>query len=170
MKIPSVDPAFACRRVGRIDNDFQAFFDTAALDAILAHSRSRTDRSVGGILIGAFGSHSRMPFIRVEGYAEAPRGVGSNSGFKMPGEAWADITLAMEEKWPAKMMVGWHYSHIGAGASLTQADLEFHKAYFGQPWQIAMVSDPIREMHGVYRWKDKFISETGFFVVDKANS
>ncbi len=38
--------------------------------------------------------------------------------------------------------VGWYHSHTRSGVSLSAADLEIHRRYFRQPWQVALVVQP----------------------------
>ena len=44
-------------------------------------------------------------------------------------------------------VVGWWHSHIGLGSFLSATDIHTQEYFFPEPYQVALVVDPIRNMH-----------------------
>jgi proteasome lid subunit RPN8/RPN11 len=50
--------------------------------------------------------------------------------------------VAAADRNPAAKVVGWYHSHTRSEIFLSEADLEIHRKFFPQPWQVALVLKP----------------------------
>jgi hypothetical protein len=58
----------------------------------------------------------------------------------------------MDENYAGKMIVGWYHSHPSYGIFLSGDDTFIQQNFFNQPWQIAIVIDPVRKEIGTFGW------------------
>jgi len=53
-----------------------------------------------------------------------------------------------------KALVGWYHTHPDLGVFLSETDLEkTHRVLFGEPFQLALVYDPVRLRAGYFFWE-----------------
>src|ERR1041385_2907720 len=53
-----------------------------------------------------------------------------------------------------KALVGWYHTHPHLGIFLSEPDLEkTHRVLFGEPFQVALVYDPVRHPAGFFFWE-----------------
>jgi proteasome lid subunit RPN8/RPN11 len=65
---------------------------------------------------------------------------------------------------PDHQIVGWHHTHPGFGIFLSRHDEFFHRNFFSQPWQVALVVDPQRGELGFFQWLDGEIVDAVFLM------
>ena len=133
--------------------EHRVFFDRTALERVEAHLRSDTSVELGGLLVGQpFYAPSFDAYLVVvyDGYA-ADEGKVTPASFEYTAETWAHMTPKLQEMPQDYVVVGSYHSHPGIGVFLSSTDINTQVCVFSQPWQIALVIDPIR-------------NETGFFI------
>ncbi len=126
----------------------------AVYDAIIAHSRENTAVELCGILVGAVARDALGPHLAIEACI---RGVGTrNEGAQVTftHDTWDHIHREMEQKHPGKRIVGWYHTHPGFGIFLSEYDKFIQDNFFDQPFQVAMVVDPIGNCDGMFAWID----------------
>lgn len=53
-----------------------------------------------------------------------------------------------------KALIGWYHTHPGMGIFLSETDLEkSHRVLFAEPFQLALVYDPVRGVAGYFFWE-----------------
>jgi proteasome lid subunit RPN8/RPN11 len=65
-------------------------------------------------------------------------------------DAWREMVDTYLRKFPDLILLGWYHSHPGIGIFLSSMDRFIYDSFFIQPWQIAMVVDPIQRQAGVF--------------------
>jgi 26S proteasome regulatory subunit N11 len=68
---------------------------------------------------------------------------------------WRDVNRARTRREAAgKALVGWYHTHPGLGVFLSETDLEkTHRVLFNEPFQVALVYDPVRRRGGYFFWE-----------------
>src|SRR5262249_49925228 len=70
---------------------------------------------------------------------------------------WKDVDRVRsyrEEQ--GKALVGWYHTHPDMGIFLSETDLEkSHRLLFAEPFQIALVYDPVRGRAGYFFWEGR---------------
>jgi hypothetical protein len=56
----------------------------------------------------------------------------------------------MDEHYPDKQIVGWYHTHPGMGVFLSSYDAWLHHHFFPEPWQVALVIDPLSPAGGFF--------------------
>ena len=129
------------------------FIDHSALLRISAHLSSNTSVELGGLLVGQpYYAPSVDGYLVVvhDGYA-AVDGNETAVSFQYTSDTWQVMTPKLQQMPQDYVVVGSYHSHPGLGVFLSSVDIDTQAGVFSQPWQIALVIDPIR-------------NETGFFV------
>jgi proteasome lid subunit RPN8/RPN11 len=104
-------------------------------------SLPRGGAEIGGILLGTY--HSGR--LAITGYAalDCEHAFGPSFTLSPPDEARLKTLLAQHAGGAGGMRpVGWYHSHTRSEIFLSDADLEIHKRYFPEPWQVALVIKP----------------------------
>ena len=80
-------------------------------------------------------------------------------------DTWANANRIVEREFPDDIIVGWHHTHPNFGIFLSAYDLFIHKHFFGSPWNVALVVDPVKEEFGFYQWRGDEIVDCGFICI-----
>jgi len=111
----------------------------AVVDAFFSLPRGGAE--IGGILLGR---HEKGRVLILD-YMALPCEHASGPSFVLSPNDHAKLAemLAVARGNPsAAQPVGWYHSHTRSEICLSQADLEIHKRYFPEPWQVALVLKP----------------------------
>ena len=106
----------------------------------------------GGVLIGrAFADTVHGGWLVVvdeavpaEGAEETPVSV------EWTPKSWEKILPRLKQLPVDATIVGSYHSHPGHGVYLSETDLETQRGLFPEPWQLALVVDPVRDEGGVF--------------------
>ena len=102
-------------------------------------SLPRGGAEIGGIL---FGSHSKGRVI-IEDYEALDCEHAFGPGFTLSDRDKAKLAERLvAHRTPALLPVGWYHSHTRSEIFLSEADLEIHRQFFRQAWQVALVMKP----------------------------
>jgi proteasome lid subunit RPN8/RPN11 len=68
---------------------------------------------------------------------------------------WRDVDHARNRREATgKAVVGWYHTHPGLGLFLSETDLDkTHRILFNEPFQVALVYDPVRRRGGYFFWE-----------------
>lgn len=111
----------------------------AVVDAFCSMSHGGVE--IGGVLLGKYGRGR----LEIQDYVPLPTEHVSGPSFELSAYDHMKLSevLATARGNPkGGQPVGWYHSHTRSGISLTAADLEIHKRYFPEPWQVALVLQP----------------------------
>jgi proteasome lid subunit RPN8/RPN11 len=73
----------------------------------------------------------------------------SREHVSMLEESWPQVWREMATH-PELQLVGWFHSHPGHGVFLSAEDKKTQKRWFRQPWQVAIVMDPVHDAYGFF--------------------
>jgi len=154
------------RVVGTVTGDTAPVWIAAGiLKQILAYSELDTHRELGGFLLGTYRA---APDERIE-IREFLRAVDTEShaaSLRFTHDTWANLTRQVDRR-DAGRVIGWHHTHPQMGVFLSAHDLFVHRHFFSQPWQIAMVVDPVAHEFGFFRWRDNRVIGCGFVCLSE---
>jgi proteasome lid subunit RPN8/RPN11 len=165
--VPLDDPGSYCIELGVVQADrFTVVIERGVFQRI--HDFSKTgSREVGCLLLGTVWSRLQRVHVPIEDHLEVPS-VGQS--FRLTGETWNAAVEAATERWPEKLIVGWHHTHPGYGIFLSGMDLSIHKEFFRSPWSVALVTDPNAEDMGFFQWNQDQIGPCGFWWLRRRTS
>jgi len=126
------------------------FVQHEVLSQLRDDARRDVAREHGGILLGQVhedvgGRH----FIVVTASLLAAETIGSAVHLQFSEASWPALWDRMKEC-DGSLMVGWYHTHPGLGVFLSGTDRRTQALYFSQPWQIAIVIDPVRDEIGFF--------------------
>ncbi len=159
-------PGLSAERRGDAREESGALFVTAtALKDASDWSCADPSREVGGLLLGIHGADGGREFVEVTAFLPAESAVGGPAHLVFTHEAFAALEKARDALDPSLAVVGWHHTHPGYGAFLSEADRFLHGSFFPFPWQTALVVDPRRRELAFFRESPRGLRTTGFWIL-----
>ena len=136
----------------QVQYDFRIYIDESAFDRIC--NNAEKTREVGGILVGDVLQDKNGPFIRVDHVIEALHAEEKGTELTITHETWNHIHEQMDKTHSGKRILGWYHTHPNFGIFLSEQDQFIQQSFFNLAFQIALVYDPVRKVHGVFTWRD----------------
>ncbi len=131
------------------------FIQRGAFSELIRECSIDTSREHGGILLGIpFRDEDGRFYVVVHRAIPAANTEGSSVHLQFRQESWVNVWNELNQR-PDLSVVGWYHTHPGLGVFLSGTDKRTQRRYFSNPWQIAVVVDPIRRKIGF------FIGESG---------
>ncbi len=121
--------------------------------AIRRHSTRSLPDETGGFLLGKVGrdQKSKCWHLEIEEAIEIEPAEKNPVHFWF---SWRDVDRVRsrrEDK--GKAIIGWYHTHPDSGVFLSDTDLEkTHRVLFSEPFQVALVYDPMRRQAGYFFW------------------
>jgi proteasome lid subunit RPN8/RPN11 len=125
---------------------------SSVLEAVHAHGQETRDVEVCGVLVGNIHRDQGGPYLWIEAAIRGEHASNLAAQVTFTSATWTYIHEEIE-KHPGKRIVGWYHTHPDFGIFLSAADLFIHENFFAQPWQVALVFDPIRQEEGLFVWR-----------------
>ena len=135
-----------------VQYDFRIFIDENAFDRIC--NSADDSREVGGILVGEVWRDENGPFVRIDDIIEALHAEENGTELTITHATWNHIHQQMDTIHAGKRILGWYHTHPNFGIFLSERDQFIQQSFFNLPFQIALVYDPVRRVHGVFSWRD----------------
>lgn len=135
-----------------VQYDFRIFIDESAFDRIC--NNADNTREVGGILVGDVLRDENGPYVRVDDIIEALHAEESGTELTITHATWNHIHEQMDSTHSGKRILGWYHTHPNFGIFLSERDQFIQQSFFNLSFQIALVYDPVRRVHGVFSWRD----------------
>ena len=136
----------------QVQYDFRIYIDESAFDRIC--NNAEKTREVGGILVGDVLQDKNGPFIRVDHVIEALHAEEKGTELTITHETWNHIHEQMDKTHSGKRILGWYHTHPNFGIFLSEQDQFIQQSFFNLAFQVALVYDPVRKVHGVFTWRD----------------
>jgi proteasome lid subunit RPN8/RPN11 len=136
----------------QVQYDFRIYIDEAAFDRIC--SSADLTHEVGGILVGDVLQDENGPFIRVDHVIEALHAEEKGTELTITHDTWNHIHEQMDKTHSGKRILGWYHTHPNFGIFLSEQDQFIQQSFFNLAFQVALVYDPVRKVHGVFSWRD----------------
>ena len=135
-----------------VQYDFRIFIAESAFDRIC--NNAENTREVGGILVGDVLRDKNGPFIKVEHVIDALHAEEKGTELTITHDTWNHIHEQMDKTHSGKRILGWYHTHPNFGIFLSEQDQFIQQSFFNLAFQIALVYDPVRKVHGVFSWRD----------------
>lgn len=161
----------ACRWNSRYDSDglnpsVSVFMTQPAYSRICLHSVSDLQNEVGGIMLGQWceDSASGQQFIVVDHALPARHTRQSNVHLTFTQDSLVAIHDEIDAHHKGKKIVGWYHTHPRMGIFLSHYDTWLHQNFFPEPWQVALVIEPISASGGIFiRRRNGFLDPMRYF-------
>ena len=111
----------------------------AVVDAFFSLPRGGAE--IGGVLLGKHEGRR----VTITGYVPLDCEHATGPSFVLSANdhtKLAEILASARGNPSGTQPVGWYHSHTRSDIHLSAADIEIHKRYFPEPWQVAMVLKP----------------------------
>lgn len=170
---PKSDDNWRVREQGKCrEGDLRIFITRPVLTEITDYSKTNMSRELGGVMYGGYhlDEASGSEYVIIDAYIAAKLGESRSASFKFTHDAWSEINRVQGERFPDKIMVGWHHTHPQFGLFLSSMDLFIHQGFFNLPWQVAMVVDPCADNLAFFQWRGNKVVDCGFFVMNPVES
>lgn len=136
----------------QVQYDFRIYIDESAFDRIC--NNAEKTREVGGILVGDVLQDKNGPYIKVDHVIEALHAEEKGTELTITHETWNHIHEQMDKTHSGKRILGWYHTHPNFGIFLSEQDQFIQQSFFNLAFQVALVYDPVRKVHGVFSWRD----------------
>ncbi len=161
----------ACRWTSAFDDSglnplVSVFITQPAYSRICLHSVSDLQNEVGGIMIGEWcmDGESGQQFIVVDHALPARHTRQSNVHLTFTQDSLVAIHEEIDNRHKGKKILGWYHTHPRMGIFLSHYDTWLHRHFFPEPWQVALVIEPISASGGIFiRRKDGLLDPTRYF-------
>jgi proteasome lid subunit RPN8/RPN11 len=128
------------------------FMAQSAYREVVAHAASDVDREVGGMLVGqARQTPEGDLYVLVEAQLAADHVRHGPAHLTFTSDALTDLLDRREQMHPDQQVVGWYHTHPGLSVFLSHMDMWLHTYFFPEPWQVALVIDPVASRGGFFR-------------------
>jgi proteasome lid subunit RPN8/RPN11 len=134
--------------------DFRLHIAPEARRGIEQHAKADVSVEICGVLVGHWGQDENGPYAAVTNYIRCDNASSKVAEVTFTHEAWAQINKEMDSKYADKRIVGWYHSHPDFGIFLSDRDCFIHEHFFSGPGQVAFVIDPVRDLEGVFAWRN----------------
>jgi proteasome lid subunit RPN8/RPN11 len=123
-----------------------------ATEKVREHLASDPTIELGGVLLGlaAYDDARKCHYTVVIDAARASGGKSSSVSFAFTGSSWLAIDEELRRTGNRLTIVGWYHSHPGFGVFLSGTDMHTQTHFFAEPWQIALVVDPVSGETGYF--------------------
>ncbi len=137
------------------------FVSVDAWQEMLQHLGQGGDLEVTGLLVGAPCLQGAQEFLDITGVLPAVEATGSSYHVTIDQAAWERLLARQEDRDPSERIAGWYHSHPSLGIFLSEQDRFVHRHFFAQPWQVALVVDPVGQHWGLFGWSDGALAPSG---------
>jgi len=134
------------------------------LEEVLDYSERDLTRELGGFLLGG-PEASPQPHVEVRAFMPAVDVRSHSASLTFTHATWAAMNREVAERFPDERIVGWHHTHPRLRVFLSGYDLFIHRHFFPEPWQVALVVDPVAQEFGFFQWRGRDVVDCGFICV-----
>jgi proteasome lid subunit RPN8/RPN11 len=140
------------------------FIRRDCMEKMQSHAREDLVREQAGILCGhAYSDESGEYYVDINSIVAAPA-FSDSAHFKFRKDSWQGIWKRLDG---GVNVLGWYHTHPGMGVFLSPTDLRTQQLYFGSPWQVAIVLDPVGRQMALFSGSRGIpLSERRCFVYD----
>jgi proteasome lid subunit RPN8/RPN11 len=128
------------------------FLTQNAFNQAVAHTSSNLEDEVGGILVGKWcvDPGTGRQYIIITACLPARFTQHGSVFLTFTQDSLVDIHLKIDEEYPEDAIVGWYHTHPRMGVFLSQYDTWLHNHFFPEPWQVALVVEPLTQIGGFF--------------------
>ena len=141
------------------------FMTQTSYSRICVHSISDMKNEVGGILVGQWClDENNQQFIVIEHALPARYTRQGSVYLTFTQDSLVDIHDQIDTNYKGQKIVGWYHTHPSMGVFLSHYDTWLHSHFFPEPWQVALVVEPVKATGGFFiRQKNSLLDPTRYF-------
>lgn len=156
------------------DQLLSVFMHYEAYQKIWEHVQLDDINELGGAVLGYYGSDNGNDFILItDVFNQPPEYFASPTLLRFTSQFYDDLEEYIDQievQHPGILRLGLYHTHPNYGVFLSRTDAQTFKGIFKDPFQIAMVVDPVRKEDGVFFWIGKELSKcTGYRLYNTRN-
>jgi len=140
--------------VQRQGDAFPVVVGQSVLNDIHRHGQSVERIEVCGVLVGNVFRDPAGAYLHIDASIRGDHAASASTSVTFTAETWTHIQEILELDHPGKRIVGWYHTHPDFGIFLSDMDVFICENFFGMPWQVAYVFDPVRLQDGCFVWKE----------------
>src|SRR5262245_21562172 len=134
--------------------DFRLYISPEVRRGIEQHAKDDVTVEICGVLVGGWEADENGPYARVTDFIRCENASSKFAEVTFTHESWAQINKEMDSRFADARIVGWYHSHPDFGIFLSDRDCFIQQHFFSDPGQVAYVIDPVRDLEGVFAWRD----------------
>jgi proteasome lid subunit RPN8/RPN11 len=135
-------------------SDFRLYMAPEVRRGIEEHAHGDVTVEICGVLVGHWLTDENGPYALVTDYIRCENAASKLAEVTFTHDSWAQINKEMDSKFSDARIVGWYHSHPDFGIFLSDRDCFIHEHFFSSPGQVAYVVDPVRELEGMFAWRN----------------
>ncbi|MFK7905778.1 MAG: Mov34/MPN/PAD-1 family protein [Chitinophagales bacterium] len=156
------------------DGLLSVFMHYEAYQKIWEHVQLDSHNELGGAVLGYYGSDNGNDFIMItDVFNQPPEYFASPTLLRFTSQFYDDLEEyidQIEAQHTGILRLGLYHTHPNYGVFLSRTDAQTFKGIFKDPFQIAMVVDPVRKEDGVFFWIGSELSKcTGYRLYNTQN-
>jgi proteasome lid subunit RPN8/RPN11 len=135
-------------------SDFRLYIAPEVRRGIDEHAKADVTVEICGVLVGNWGTDENGPYAAVTDYIRCANATSKFAEVTFTHESWAQINKEMDSRFADARIIGWYHSHPDFGIFLSERDAFIQEHFFSGPGQVAYVIDPVRDLEGVFAWRN----------------
>lgn len=143
------------KQIGSIDDEMKVYVEDFAYTYICQYARAEACKEKVGILVGKHIEVESKNVILISGIIQGKYSENIGGKEVFTDETWDYIKTRKEKYFDDLEILGWIYTRAGQGISISDVEVEFHKDYFIEPYQVVFLIDSIERMDTFYIWNSK---------------
>lgn len=148
--------------------DKKIYISQPVYEAIYHFTEGKIKNESGGFLIGERIEEFGNVNILITGFVEAKHVEATPTTLTFTHKTWEYCHNEIEKKYKGKTIVGWIHTHPDFGIFLSEYDKFIQENYFKEPYQVALVIDPVQHTEGFYHWSNGEIRKSkGYYLFDQ---
>jgi proteasome lid subunit RPN8/RPN11 len=124
--------------------------DEEAMREVLRHAAESPEVEICGVLVGELCADGHGPFLQVAATVRGERAREQGAQVTFTHETWDHIHRTIDARHRGLSIVGWYHTHPGFDVFLSEMDAFIHENFFPQPFQVALVHDPLAGRTAVF--------------------
>jgi len=149
-----------------LETNIKVFIRQEAYAIMCVHAAVDLEEERGGMLSGKWhiDEETGQEFIVIEHAIPAKYTRQGNVFLTFTQDSLVNFHNEIEKRYPSDQIVGWYHTHPKMGVFLSNYDTWLHSNFFPEPWQVALVIEPQKNLGGVFiRQKDGFLDPAQYF-------
>ncbi len=161
----SLAPAVILNRIPLDDSFLRVFISITAWQSLWNHSMTDLKKEVGGGLVGAKYIDDQGLYVNIVATLGAIHAVEKRANVTFTHDTWIEMNACIDSDYPNMCIIGWYHTHPGFGTFLSEDDQFVHRNFFMQPYQIAIVIDPLQKKMKLFRFENGLFYESDKLLV-----
>jgi proteasome lid subunit RPN8/RPN11 len=134
--------------------DFRLFLAPEVHRGTWEHAKKDLSIEICGVLVGHWERDDDGPYANVTDFICCEHASSKFAEVTFTHDSWAQINREMDTRFADLRIIGWYHSHPDFGIFLSERDCFIQQHFFSGAGQIAYVIDPVRDLEGVFVWRE----------------